>query len=90
MTKAKIMRVAKLLQSFVLFSGLEQASGELVPSRMDLETVILYEEKVWFSFEVIFIMLFVVMLAGFFFMYKANRKLQQELQRVQHQQQQMV
>lgn len=90
MTKAKIMRVAKLLQSFVLFSGLEQASGELVPFRMDLETVILYEEKVWFSFEVIFIMLFVVMLAGFFFMYKANRKLQQELQRVQHQQQQMV
>ena len=49
MTKAKIMRVAKLLQSFVLFSGLEQASGELVPFRMDLETVILYEEKVWFS-----------------------------------------
>ena len=39
-TKAKIMCLAKVLQTMVLVGGLEQATGELIPFRMDLETVI--------------------------------------------------
>ena len=40
-TKAKIMQLAKVLQTMVLIGGLEQANGELIPSRMDLEPVVI-------------------------------------------------
>ena len=40
-TKAKIMRLAKVLQTMVLIGGLEQANGELIPFRMDLEPVVI-------------------------------------------------
>ena len=45
--KTSVMRITKLLQRVVLIGGLEQASGELVPFRMDLETVEVYKERSW-------------------------------------------
>ena len=45
--KTSVMRISKLIQRVVLIGGLEQASGELVPFRMDLETVEAYKERSW-------------------------------------------
>eukprot|EP00435_Cladocopium_sp_Y103_P029767 s1934_g7.t1 len=77
--KAKIMRVAKLLQTMVIFGGLEQACGELVPFRMDMETITPVEEKIWFSFGTLYILSFFAVLVGFFMVYKAYMKLHREV-----------
>ena len=79
LNKAKIMRVAQLLQKVVILGGLEQAHGELVPFRMDLQTITPVEETIWFSLSTLFLLLFVAVLVGFFIVYKAYRSLQQEL-----------
>ena len=77
--KAKIMRVAKLLQKVVILGGLEQAYGELIPFRMDLETIIPVEEQVWFSFGTLFFLFFIAVLVGFFIMYKVFTQFQREV-----------
>eukprot|EP00435_Cladocopium_sp_Y103_P032112 s1247_g8.t1 len=74
-SKGKIMRVAKVLQTMILFGGLEQATGELIPFRMDLETVIAPEPMVWISLSYPIVLLFVFMVVGFIYLYVIHMKL---------------
>jgi hypothetical protein len=77
--KAKIMRVAKFLQTMVFMNGLELASGELVPFRIDLETVTPPGDTTWLFSLVPYVILSMVMLAGFFFLHKIYAGLPREV-----------
>ena len=77
--KAKIMRVAKFLQTMVFMNGLELASGEWVPFRMDLETVTPPGDTTWLFSLVPYVILLMVMLAGFFFLHKIYAGLPREV-----------
>ena len=79
MSKAKIMRVAKFLQGMVFMNGLELANRSLVPFRMDLETVTPAYGITWLLQMVPYVMLSMVMFAGFFLLYKVYAGLQREV-----------
>jgi hypothetical protein len=79
MSKAKIMRVAKFLQGMVFMNGLELANRSLVPFRMDLETVTPAYDITWLLQMVPYVILSMVMLAGFFLLYKVYAGLQREV-----------
>ena len=68
-TKAKIMRLAKVLQTMILVGGLEQA-GEMIPFRMDLETVIAPVLTMWVAFSFPIVLVFMILVVGFFYLYK--------------------
>ena len=73
--KASVMKVAKLIQRVVLLGGLEQASGELVPFRMDLETVEVYAPRSWTSIYITIMLIFIVVIAVLYYLHKIIRDL---------------
>ena len=74
-----VMRIAKLVQRMVFLGGLEQANGELVPFRMDLETVEVYATWNWTSTYVIIMLFFLVVIAVFYYLHKIIRDLREQL-----------
>jgi hypothetical protein len=78
LNKAKIMRVAQLLQKVVIFGGLEQG----LTVNLFLFGWTCRPSHQWrrlFFLSTLFLLLFVAVLVGFFIVYKAYRSLQQEL-----------
>ena len=67
--KTSVMRISKLIQRVVLIGGLEQASGELVPFRMDLETVEAYKERSWTFIYITVMLIFFVVIAVFYYLH---------------------
>ena len=70
------MRITKLLQRVVLIGGLEQASGELVPFRMDLETVEVYKERSWTFIYITVMLIFFVVIAVLLLLTTCTRSLE--------------
>ena len=64
-----MVRISKLIQRVVLIGGLEQASGELVPFRMDLETVEAYKERSWTFIYITVMLIFFVVIAVFYYLH---------------------
>ena len=83
--KGKIMRMAKMLQAFMLFSGLEQAAGERLPAEEALhgEGALqrggdYTELKLWIS---VLVAIIAVILAGFYSLYLENKKLRERIEK---------
>ena len=80
--KTSVMRIAKLIQQVVLIGGLEQASGELVPFRLDLETVEVYKStrsEVGHASYITVVLIFFVVIAVFYYLHKIIRDLRGQL-----------